>query len=381
MFRENRGALPNPSGGGMHTAVQQPGQVGVGFELEKAGWLEEAGHVRDPGVEDGRLEAAGRSGNNKLTVGPSGAVERSGVIFDKFGNFFVERVWDDVELIDVGEEGEDEDIDDDDASLDVEFAESAWEKMKFGAKLTHGFGVGKVGGGTPPDGDPEVSVNTDDLNERPDGGFDECERVSEVGSAGGKAMVEGRGAAGRRGGGGQAAGGGGGRAGRSIRKSRVTPGEGAGVVDNVVIEGERDIVNGKVDRSVIVGENIDFASITVVVVVVGAVFVRGRGMRRGNTRSRESKRRRRNDRSNGSREGGGRTRKRVIAIVEARDDLRFVGVNAHSWDLSEGVQEREGGDDVEDVGGGDGEVVGGSTDFEVGCVDEFGEQSVVAKNK
>ena len=45
--------------------------------------------------------------------------------------------------------------------------------MKFGAKLTHGFGVGKVGGGTPPDGDPEVSVNIDDLNERPDGGFDE----------------------------------------------------------------------------------------------------------------------------------------------------------------------------------------------------------------
>jgi len=45
------------------------------------------------------------------------------------------------------------------------------------------------------------------------------------------------------------------------------------------------------------------------------------------------------------------------------------------------VQEREGGDDVEDVGGGDGEVVGGSTDFEVGCVDEFGEQSVVTKNE
>jgi hypothetical protein len=52
-------------------------------------------------------------------------VERSGVIFDKSGNFFVERVWDDVELIDVGEEGKDEDIDDDDASLNVEFAESA----------------------------------------------------------------------------------------------------------------------------------------------------------------------------------------------------------------------------------------------------------------
>ena len=47
------------------------------------------------------------------------------MIFDKSGDFFVERVWDDVELIDVGEEGKDEDIDDDDASLDVEFAESA----------------------------------------------------------------------------------------------------------------------------------------------------------------------------------------------------------------------------------------------------------------
>lgn len=45
------------------------------------------------------------------------------------------------------------------------------------------------------------------------------------------------------------------------------------------------------------------------------------------------------------------------------------------------MQEGEGGDDVEDVGGGDGEVVSGSTDFEVGCVDEFGEQSVVAKNE
>jgi len=201
--------------------------------------------------------------------------------------------------------------------------------MKFGAKLTHGFGVGEVGGGTPPDGDPEVSVNIHDLNERPDGGFDECERVSEVGSAGGKAMVEGRGAAGRRGGGGQAAGGGGGQVGRSIRKGRVTPGKGAGVVDNVVIEGERDIVNGKVDRSVIVRENIDFASITVVVVVIGATIVKGSGRRRGDARSGESKRRGRNGRSNGSREGGGRTRKRVIAIVEARDDLRFVGVNAH----------------------------------------------------
>lgn len=74
--------------------------------------------------------------------------------------------------------------------------------MKFGAKLAHGFGVGEVGGGAPPDGDPEVGVNTDNFDEGPDRGFDEDERVSEVGSAGGKAMVEGRGAEGRRGGGG-----------------------------------------------------------------------------------------------------------------------------------------------------------------------------------
>jgi hypothetical protein len=73
--------------------------------------------------------------------------------------------------------------------------------MKFGAKLAHGFGVGEVGGGAPPDGDPEVGVNTDNFDEGPDRGFDEDERVSEVGSAGGKAMVEGRGAEGRRGGG------------------------------------------------------------------------------------------------------------------------------------------------------------------------------------
>ena len=74
--------------------------------------------------------------------------------------------------------------------------------MKFGAKLAHGFGVGEVGGGAPPDGDPEVGVNIDDFDERPNGGFDESERVGEVGMAGGKAMVQGRGAGGRRGGGG-----------------------------------------------------------------------------------------------------------------------------------------------------------------------------------
>ena len=107
----------------------------------------------------------------------------------------------------------------------------------------------------------------------------------------------------------------------------------------------------------------------------------GRG---GNARSRESKRRRRNGRSGGSgraREGGGRTRRRVVTVVEARDNLRFVGVNAHAGGLSESVQEREGGDNVKNTGGGDSEVVGGSTDFEVGCIDEFGEQSVVAENE
>jgi hypothetical protein len=52
-------------------------------------------------------------------------VEGSGVVFDKSGNFFVERVGEDVELVDVREEGEDEDVDNDDASLDVDFAESA----------------------------------------------------------------------------------------------------------------------------------------------------------------------------------------------------------------------------------------------------------------
>ena len=73
--------------------------------------------------------------------------------------------------------------------------------MKFGAKLTHGFGVGEVGGGAPPDGDPEVGVNIDDFDERPNGGFDESERVGEVGMAGGKAMVQGWGWGEKRGGG------------------------------------------------------------------------------------------------------------------------------------------------------------------------------------
>ena len=47
------------------------------------------------------------------------------MVFDKPGNFFVERVGENVELIHVREEGEDEDVDNDDASLDVDFAESA----------------------------------------------------------------------------------------------------------------------------------------------------------------------------------------------------------------------------------------------------------------
>ena len=69
--------------------------------------------------------------------------------------------------------------------------------MKFGAKFTHRLGVGEVGGGTPPDRDPKVNVNIDDFDERPNGCFDETERVSEVGAAGGKTMVKGRGAGGR----------------------------------------------------------------------------------------------------------------------------------------------------------------------------------------
>ena len=68
MFGENRGVLPDPPGSGLLTAVELPGQVGVGFELGKTGGFEEAGHVGDPGVEDRRLKAAGRPGNDKLTV-------------------------------------------------------------------------------------------------------------------------------------------------------------------------------------------------------------------------------------------------------------------------------------------------------------------------
>ncbi len=66
--------------------------------------------------------------------------------------------------------------------------------MKFGAKFTHGFGIGEVGGGAPTDGDSEISVNVDNFDERPNGGSDESERVSEVRVARGKAMVKGRGA-------------------------------------------------------------------------------------------------------------------------------------------------------------------------------------------
>ena len=45
MFRENRGVLPDPPGSGLRTAVELPGQVGVGFELGKTGGFEEAAHV------------------------------------------------------------------------------------------------------------------------------------------------------------------------------------------------------------------------------------------------------------------------------------------------------------------------------------------------
>ena len=240
--------------------------------------------------------------------------------------------------------------------------------MKFGAKLTHGFGVGKVRRGAPSDGDPEVSVNIDDFDERPDGGFDESERVSKVGMAGGKTMVEGRGAGRRRGGGGDRleeveTGRGG-----VFGKFSVAPGESAGIVDNVVVEGERDVVNRIVDRIVVVREGVDLVSGKVSVVVKAVIIWESNG--RG-----------RNGRGIRTREGGGRTKGGVVAVVKAGNNLSFVGVDAHAGDLSKSVQEREGGDDVKDTGGGDGEVIGGSADFEIGCVEEFGKQSVVAENE
>ena len=84
----------------------------------------------------------------------------------------------------------------------------------------------------------------------------------------------------------------------------MTPREGARIVDSVVKEGERDVVNGKVEGGVLVGEGDDLVG-TVVVVVIGAVIVWESGRRGGNARSREIKRRGRDGRSNGSREGGG----------------------------------------------------------------------------
>ena len=78
MFGENRGVFPDPPGGGLLTAVELPGQVGEGFELRKTGGFEETAHVRNPGVKDRRLKAPRRTGNDKLTVGPSSAVEGSG---------------------------------------------------------------------------------------------------------------------------------------------------------------------------------------------------------------------------------------------------------------------------------------------------------------
>ena len=105
MFGEDWGAIPNPPSG-LRTAIKLPGQVRVGFILEKSGRFEEAGHVGDPGIKNGRLEAAGRPWDDELTVGPSSAMVGSGVVFYEFRNFFVERVWDDIELIDIREESE-----------------------------------------------------------------------------------------------------------------------------------------------------------------------------------------------------------------------------------------------------------------------------------
>ena len=82
MFGEDWGAIPNPPGGGLCTKL--------GFILEESGRFEEAGHVGDPGIKNGRLEAAGRPWDDELTVGPSSAMVGSGVVFYEFRNFFVE---------------------------------------------------------------------------------------------------------------------------------------------------------------------------------------------------------------------------------------------------------------------------------------------------
>ena len=52
----------------------------------------------------------------------------------------------------------------------------------------------------------------------------------------------------------------------------MTPREGAGIVDGVVKEGERNVVNGKVDRGVIVREGGDRESAVIVVVIGAEVF-------------------------------------------------------------------------------------------------------------
>ena len=63
----------------------------------------------------------------------------------------------------------------------------------------------------------------------------------------------------------------------------MTPREGAGIVDGIVKKGERNVVNGKVNRGVLVGEGDDVA-------VIGAVIVWESGRRGGDAGSRKSKR-------------------------------------------------------------------------------------------
>ena len=55
------------------------------------------------------------------------------------GEFFVELSGDDVELVDVGEDGEDEDIDDDDTLLKADFAQDVAVGGEPAAGFAHGL--------------------------------------------------------------------------------------------------------------------------------------------------------------------------------------------------------------------------------------------------
>ena len=69
----------------------------------------------------------------------------------------------------------------------------------------------------------------------------------------------------------------------------MAPGESAGIGDNVVVKGERDVVNRIVDRIVVVREGVDLVS-GKVSVVVRAVIIwesNGRGRNGRGIRTRE----------------------------------------------------------------------------------------------